>query len=296
MYETSNRERDSKIHNESRRSDSVVVSACLKTGSPAWPGGVLLSECLKVNRNGFIKFHRVIQDHPIKKDHACFLLFFDLLADAEWKPGASVFFKGKEIKLQRGQLTRGRNQLAQSTGLPPSTVRNALKRLQSKWQIVDIKKDSQYSLITISNYNRYQCDDIKQDSKKDTGRTGTGQEVDTFEELKNVRTKEIKKEMVCFAPPTLNQAKDFFNDEQAAQDFHDYYESNGWKVGGRAPMKNWQAAARRWQRTNFKKHGENLTKGQQRTAASYEEFKKRREYEKSTGTTLPIGYENSTVV
>jgi len=31
-----------------------------------------------------------------------------------------------------------------------------------------------------------------------------------------------------------------------AETFFDYFESNGWKVGGRAPMKNWQAAARNW--------------------------------------------------
>ena len=25
-----------------------------------------------------------------------------------------------------------------------------------------------------------------------------------------------------------------------------YYESNGWKIGGRSPMKNWKAAANNW--------------------------------------------------
>lgn len=28
--------------------------------------------------------------------------------------------------------------------------------------------------------------------------------------------------------------------------FFDYYESNGWKIGGKAPMKDWQAAVRNW--------------------------------------------------
>lgn len=31
-----------------------------------------------------------------------------------------------------------------------------------------------------------------------------------------------------------------------AQKFFNYFQSNGWKVGGRTPMKDWQAAARNW--------------------------------------------------
>lgn len=31
-----------------------------------------------------------------------------------------------------------------------------------------------------------------------------------------------------------------------AEKFFNYFQSNGWKVGGRAPMKDWQAAARNW--------------------------------------------------
>jgi hypothetical protein len=31
-----------------------------------------------------------------------------------------------------------------------------------------------------------------------------------------------------------------------ATSFHDHFESNGWRVGGRTPMKNWQAGLRQW--------------------------------------------------
>lgn len=36
------------------------------------------------------------------------------------------------------------------------------------------------------------------------------------------------------------------NPSQVASAFYDYFESNGWKVGGKAPMKDWKAAARNW--------------------------------------------------
>jgi hypothetical protein len=53
----------------------------------------------------------------------------------------------------------------------------------------------------------------------------------------------------AFVPPTLTEVKTFMKNDTWAQDFHDYFQSNGWKVGGRAPMKDWQAAARKWKRT-----------------------------------------------
>lgn len=52
-------------------------------------------------------------------------------------------------------------------------------------------------------------------------------------------------------PPTLQMVADQLNLMQPtpptdqAQKFHDYYQSNGWRVG-RNPMKDWKAALRNW--------------------------------------------------
>lgn len=58
-----------------------------------------------------------------------------------------------------------------------------------------------------------------------------------------------KKEKV-FVPPPLEEAVEFFKTEQypevEAKKFFYHFESNGWKVGGKAPMKNWYAAAHNW--------------------------------------------------
>lgn len=53
-------------------------------------------------------------------------------------------------------------------------------------------------------------------------------------------------------PETTQEAEQYFftiggNSDQANW-FYDYFESNGWKVAGRAAMKNWKAAARNWMR------------------------------------------------
>ncbi len=52
--------------------------------------------------------------------------------------------------------------------------------------------------------------------------------------------------------PTIKDVVELIG-ERAANDFFDYYESNGWRVG-RNPMKDWKAAARRWKR-NQKSNG-----------------------------------------
>ena len=58
--------------------------------------------------------------------------------------------------------------------------------------------------------------------------------------------------------PNLEQIESYmserdFKEEDQAEAFFDYFESNGWQVG-KAKMKNWQAAVRTWIR-NAKKWG-----------------------------------------
>tara|TARA_R100000655_G_scaffold51305_1_gene88999 strand:+ start:21047 stop:21805 length:759 start_codon:yes stop_codon:yes gene_type:complete len=51
-------------------------------------------------------------------------------------------------------------------------------------------------------------------------------------------------------PSDINDVIEYFVSNKAdileANKFFNYFESNGWKVGGRTPMKNWKAAANNW--------------------------------------------------
>lgn len=59
-----------------------------------------------------------------------------------------------------------------------------------------------------------------------------------------------KREDFLPLPESLEEVKSFFFVQKStsieAEKFFNYFQSNGWKVGGRAPMKNWHAAARNW--------------------------------------------------
>lgn len=81
---------------------------------------------------------------------------------------------------------------------------------------------------------------------------------------KESKGKEINKREsnAAFAAPSLEAVVAFAETEgigsrTAPQDFHDYYTSNGWKVGGRSAMKDWQAAFRRWTRNEKTYDGTN---------------------------------------
>ncbi len=70
----------------------------------------------------------------------------------------------------------------------------------------------------------------------------------------NNNNKNIKKERAQQVRPTLAQWTDYARQigwqGKDVQGAFDHYEANGWKVGGKAPVKDWQAAARNCFRRN----------------------------------------------
>lgn len=61
----------------------------------------------------------------------------------------------------------------------------------------------------------------------------------------------VSKRSPRFVAPSLDEVKVFFlqsNYSSDAERFFDYYDANGWTQGKGKPIKNWQAAARNWER------------------------------------------------
>jgi hypothetical protein len=60
----------------------------------------------------------------------------------------------------------------------------------------------------------------------------------------------VAKESIQKTHPALEIVKEYFSTQQAsefeAERFFNYYTSNGWLIGGKTKMKDWQAAARNW--------------------------------------------------
>lgn len=66
------------------------------------------------------------------------------------------------------------------------------------------------------------------------------------------KNKEKKKKEKVFRKPSLSEIKNYISEnkyEVNSEQFFNFYESKGWKVGNQA-MKDWQAAVRTWQGKN----------------------------------------------
>lgn len=75
-----------------------------------------------------------------------------------------------------------------------------------------------------------------------------------------------------FVKPTLEEVKAYCQSRQNGVDperFYDYYESNGWRVG-KSPMKDWKAAVRTWERSEWNKGGERYGQSGSIPAACYD--------------------------
>lgn len=93
-----------------------------------------------------------------------------------------------------------------------------------------------------------------------------------------------------FIPPELIDIKNFISSniqdagaQNEAEKFYDHFKSNGWKVGGRAAMKDWKAALRNWIRNSkkFNTNGKSKSASSQQAASDFLEMA-REEYQSIT--------------
>ena len=97
---------------------------------------------------------------------------------------------------------------------------------------------------------------------------------------KKEKEKEKEKETSTPKHPTVEQVREYATKAGLnldAERFVDYYTANGWKVGGRTPMKDWQAAARNWARRDKPKPSKGFDYENQRnyTADDYAALERR---------------------
>ena len=96
---------------------------------------------------------------------------------------------------------------------------------------------------TSSDFDGIGKKEKKNDQSSENIHTGRG----PFEAVKETSGRDIKHLPI---PRSLHEVQQFFEEEKStkreAEKFFNYFQSNGWKVGGRAPMKDWHAAGRNW--------------------------------------------------
>lgn len=94
------------------------------------------------------------------------MAFAWLVLRASWKPVA-VRYKGKSIRLDRGQLALSVRDFAAAIDRPKGWVERLLKRLENG-TMVETHNETGVTVLTICNYDKYQAD---QDTRRTLGET-----------------------------------------------------------------------------------------------------------------------------
>ena len=139
---------------------------------------------------GYVRLWRKITDDPVFQDANLLKVFVWCLLEATHRTITIPVKTGRGqtvVTLNPGQLIFGRHSASRDLKMPPSSIRDRLERLR-RLQILDIKPDTHYSIITVINWQSYQADDHEEGQ-------ATRQATDTQPtQTRTIRTNKTKKE------------------------------------------------------------------------------------------------------
>jgi hypothetical protein len=212
-----------------------------------------ISDRYSPNGGGYIKMYRKLLTSAVFENSNLLKIWIWCLIRANWTETATMF-DGGQIPLEVGQFITGRYSGSGECGMNPSTFYKLLKKLEQIGN-VKVESDNKKTKITVVNYIEYQglmSNEWQQGNNKVTTK---GHQSNTDKEVKNKRIEEKKNIYIHFVKPSLNDIKIYMDELQIpdqAEAFFDYYNSNGWKIGGKASMKDWKSACRNWKRNQLK--------------------------------------------
>ena len=174
-----------------------------------------------MTKNGWIKLYRKLRDNPLwkQKPYSKGQAWVDLLLRANHKDH-EILIGNKKVEIKRGEVFTSELKLAQDWGWSRHKVANFLNALAGRnqmqtprkcdasSQIGTPKRTSKYTLLSIVNWQLYQSESIRKDTKKDIKRTSKGHQKDTNKNVKNDKNEKESKPKPCEAenlasPPSL---------------------------------------------------------------------------------------------
>ena len=145
---------------------------------------------------GWIKLYRKLIENPIFLKPELLQLFIYCLLKANHE-AQKLIFNGQEIEIKIGQFITGRNIIAKELKQNPITTYKRLKILENL-QILNIKSNNKFSVVTVVNYGLYQSEEIKRNTKRNNKGTTREQQGNTNKNVKNV--KKLKNKDIEYTP------------------------------------------------------------------------------------------------
>ena len=120
---------------------------------------------------GWIKIHRKFLEWEWYNDIPCKVLALHLILSANFAES-----KCKGYLIKRGQLFTNKNILANETGLSMKQIRRAVEILETG-RFLGSERAGKDTIITICNYDSYQCSEIQSGQEEGRKKAGKGQQV-----------------------------------------------------------------------------------------------------------------------
>lgn len=212
---------------------------------------------------GWVKLHRELAEKPIwlcsTPQQKTILITILLMANHEEKEWE---WQGEKFICKAGQFVTSLDKIAEKCGLgvTQQNVRTALKRFE-KFGFLTNKSTKTGRLINVENWGIYQSKD--EAPNKASNRQLTNDQQRPNKQLtpnkndkndKNDKNKKsIGQKRTVFTPPTIDQVKEYCTERKNnvdAERFIDFYSCKGWMVG-KNKMKDWKAAVRTWERSDY---------------------------------------------
>jgi hypothetical protein len=161
-------------------------------------------------------------------------------------------FKGSliwVIELESNDLIQTKKEQRSSKSRQP--IEHVIEQVVNKQQTSTLPTARQALVPSINNINNTNTSNSANGHSLDKKIKTENEEVhlNANPEEKKKRFRE-KKESSEIIPPKLSDVKLFFvslgTEESEAERFFNHFQSNGWLVGGKSKMKNWQASAKNW--------------------------------------------------
>lgn len=208
---------------------------------------------------GYIKLYRKLLEWEWKTKPLTTALYVHLLLSASFEDN-----KWRGISVKSGQLITGRKKLSEQTGLSERQVRTALNHLKSTNEVT-IKTTKEYSIISITNWKKYQAGDQQNANHRPTTdqpptTTKEGKEgkkvkniLDAGKPAKGKKASRIPEDWDCdtsLGEWAMNEYGMSYNEvKEEIFSFKDYWTA----ASGRTSTKlDWNAAFRTWIRNSQK--------------------------------------------
>ena len=157
------------------------------------------------DNNGWIKLHRKIIDSAVFENPKILKLWIWCLCKASHK-GYESMVGNQIVVLQEGQFIFGRKKASSELKIKESMVYKYIKLLE-KLEMINIKSNNKFSIITIEKWAFYQFDNDEEQQQKEQQRNNKGttkeQQRNTNKNVKNVKN---VKEIIYSDVPDLNEA------------------------------------------------------------------------------------------